>query len=92
MSDIHARMHAHIHTHTPLKDIYIFSVIEITRSTYNLGDTVTLRLMRREKNSLFATPVESMIHPPTTFLSVSKSAANQIYSKLLIAGVKDVSL
>ncbi|XP_072761845.1 E3 ubiquitin-protein ligase RNF10 [Anoplolepis gracilipes] len=66
------------------------SVVEITRNTYNLGDTVKLRLMRCEKKSLFATPVESMIHPPTTFLSVSKSAANQIYSKLLIASVKDI--
>lgn len=79
MSDIHAC-------------IYIsFSVVEITRNTYNLGDTINLRLMRREKTSLFATPVESMIHPPTTFLSVSESAANQIYSKLLIANIKDVS-
>lgn len=69
-----------------------FSVIEITRHTYNLGDTVSLRLMRREKNSLFATPVEPMIHPPTTFLSVSNNATNQIYSKLLIASAKDVSL
>lgn len=79
----------------PICDEYLHkndlkSVVEITRSTYNLGDTVTLRLMRREKNSLFATPVEPMIHPPTTFLSVSKSAANQIYSKLLIANVKDI--
>lgn len=72
--------------------IYIYlSVVEITRNTYNLGDTINLRLMRREKTSLFATPMEPMIHPPTTFLSVSKSAANQIYSKLLIANVKDVS-
>ncbi|XP_029161599.1 RING finger protein 10 [Nylanderia fulva] len=79
----------------PICDEYLHkndlkSVVEITRRTYNLGDTVTLRLMRREKNSLFATPVESTIHPPTTFLSVSKSAANQIYSKLLIASVKDI--
>jgi len=67
------------------------SVIEITRSSFNLGETVNLRLMRREKNSLFATPVKSAIQPPTTFLSVSENAGNQIYSKLLIANVKDVS-
>ncbi|GAB1867650.1 E3 ubiquitin-protein ligase RNF10 [Camponotus japonicus] len=79
----------------PICDEYLHkndlkSVIEITRHTYNLGDTVSLRLMRREKNSLFATPVEPMIHPPTTFLSVSNNATNQIYSKLLIASAKDI--
>ncbi|KAM0729016.1 E3 ubiquitin-protein ligase RNF10 [Formica fusca] len=79
----------------PICDEYLHkddlkSVVEITRNTYNLGDTINLRLMRREKTSLFATPMEPMIHPPTTFLSVSKSAANQIYSKLLIANVKDI--
>lgn len=68
-----------------------FSVVEITRSTFNLGETVTLYLMRREKNSLFATSVKSAIQPPTTFLSVSKNTDTQIYSKLLIANVKDVS-
>jgi len=67
------------------------SVVEITRSSFNLGETVNLRLMRREKNSLFAMPVKSVIQPPTTFLSVSENAGNQIYSKLLIANVKDVS-
>ncbi|XP_050454627.1 RING finger protein 10 isoform X2 [Cataglyphis hispanica] len=79
----------------PICDEYLHkddlkSVVEITRNTYNLGDTIKLRLMRREKTSLFATPVEPMIHPPTTFLSVSKTAANQIYSKLLIANIKDI--
>lgn len=67
-------------------------MVEITRSTFNLGETITLCLMRREKNSLFATPVKSTIQPPTTFLSVSENADNKIYSKLLIANVKDVSL
>ncbi|XP_011863235.1 PREDICTED: RING finger protein 10 isoform X2 [Vollenhovia emeryi] len=66
------------------------SVIEITRSTFNLGETINLCLMRREKNSLFATPVKSAVQPPTTFLSVSENADNQIYSKLLIANVKDI--
>lgn len=47
--------------------------------------------MRREKNSLFAIPVKSAIQPPTTFLSVSENTDNQIYSKLLIANMNDVS-
>ncbi|XP_011168526.1 RING finger protein 10 isoform X1 [Solenopsis invicta] len=79
----------------PICDEYLHkndlkSVVEITRSTFNLGETITLCLMRREKNSLFATPVKSAIQPPTTFLSVSENANNQIYSKLLIANVQDI--
>lgn len=68
-----------------------FSVIEITRSTFNLGETISLCLMRREKNSLFAIPVKSAIQRPTMFPSVSENANSQIYSKLLIADAKDVS-
>ena len=66
-------------------------MVEITRKLFNLGETVNLCLMRREKNSLFTTPVKSAVRPPTTFLSVSENADNQIYSKLLIANVNDVS-
>ncbi|EZA53151.1 hypothetical protein DMN91_005389 [Ooceraea biroi] len=66
------------------------SVTVITRSTFALGDIISLRLMRREKDSLFAVPAELAIRPPTTFLSVSESADNKIYSKLLIASVKDI--
>jgi hypothetical protein len=39
---------------------------------------------------LFATSVKSAIQSPTTFLSVSENVNNQIYSKLLIANVKDI--
>ncbi|XP_012536318.1 RING finger protein 10 [Monomorium pharaonis] len=66
------------------------SVIEITRSMLNLGETITLCLMRREKNSLFATPVKSAVQPPAKFLSVSENVDTQIYSKLLIANIKDI--
>lgn len=68
-----------------------FSVTEITQNAFNLGETISLCLMRREKNSLFAIPVKSTMQSPTTFLSVSENADSQIYSKLLIADVKDVS-
>jgi hypothetical protein len=79
----------------PICDEYLHkndlkSVVEITRNTYNLSEIVTLCLMRREKNSLFAMPVKSAIQPPSTFLSVSENADNQIYSKLLIANAKDI--
>lgn len=79
----------------PICDEYLHkndlkSVVEITRNSFSLGETINLRLMRREKSSLFATPVKFAIEPPTMFLSVSENAGNQIYSKLLIANAKDV--
>ncbi|KAL0129286.1 hypothetical protein PUN28_004175 [Cardiocondyla obscurior] len=79
----------------PICDEYLHkndlkSVIEITRKTFSLGETVSLCLMRREKNSLFAIPVKSAVDPPTMFLSVSENADSQIYSKLLIANEKDI--
>ncbi|XP_018392986.1 PREDICTED: RING finger protein 10 isoform X2 [Cyphomyrmex costatus] len=79
----------------PICDEYLHkndlkSVVEITRKLFNLGETVNLCLMRREKNSLFAMPVKSALHPPTTFLSVLENADNQVYSKLLIANVNDI--
>ncbi|EGI70202.1 PREDICTED: RING finger protein 10 isoform X1 [Acromyrmex echinatior] len=79
----------------PICDEYLHkndlkSVVEITRRLFNLGETINLCLMRREKNSLFTTPVKSTVRPPTTFLSVSENADNQIYSKLLIANVNDI--
>lgn len=69
-----------------------FSMVEITQTTFNLGDTLNLRLMRRERGSVLATPVESMANPPpATFLSASGTFVNQIYSKLLLASLQDVS-
>ncbi|CAK9796034.1 RING finger protein 10 [Anthophora quadrimaculata] len=66
------------------------SVTEVTQNTLNLGDTITLRLMRREKGSLLAVPVGSINQNPTNFFPVSESVSSQVYSKLLIANTKDV--
>ncbi|XP_060814402.1 E3 ubiquitin-protein ligase RNF10 isoform X1 [Bombus pascuorum] len=66
------------------------SVNEVTQSTLNLGDTITLRLMRREKGSLLAVPVGSLIQNPTSFFPLSETISNQVYSKLLIASTEDV--
>ncbi|OAD56762.1 RING finger protein 10, partial [Eufriesea mexicana] len=66
------------------------SVSEVTQSTLNLGDIVTLRLMRREKGSLLAVPVGSILQTPTNFFPVSETISTQVYSKLLIANRDDV--
>ncbi|KAI4495232.1 hypothetical protein M0804_001433 [Polistes exclamans] len=67
------------------------SVIEVTQNAVNLGDPITLRLMRREKGSLIAMPAsEPVIVAPTTFFQVSKDCNKQVYSKLLIANPRDI--
>lgn len=71
--------------------VFCFSVNEITQSTLNLGDIITLRLMRREKDSLLAVPVGSLVQNPTNFFSVSETLSKEVYSKLLIANTEDVS-
>lgn len=47
--------------------------------------------MRREKGSLLAVPVGSLIQNPTNFFPLSETISNQVYSKLLIASTEDVS-
>ncbi|CAL7947108.1 unnamed protein product [Xylocopa violacea] len=66
------------------------SVTEITQSTLNSGDAVTLRLMRREKGSLLAVPVGTVSQNPVNFLPLSETISSQVYSKLLIASTEDV--
>lgn len=67
------------------------SVVEMTQNLVNTGDRVRLRLMRRERGSLIAVPVEETETPiPLTFVSVTEQNATQIYSKLLLADVADV--
>ncbi|KAI4499969.1 hypothetical protein M0802_004839 [Mischocyttarus mexicanus] len=66
------------------------SVIQVTQNAINLGDPITLRLMRREKGSLIAMPADEPIVTPTTFFQVSKDCNKQVYSKLLIANPRDI--
>lgn len=67
------------------------SVVEVTQNAVNLGDSITLRLMRREKGSLLAIPAsESFTPTPMTFFPVSKEHNEQVYSKLLIASPSDI--
>ncbi|XP_058800083.1 E3 ubiquitin-protein ligase RNF10 [Phymastichus coffea] len=67
------------------------SVVEITENSLNIGDHITLRLMRRQKGSMLAVPVSDIeACPPTTFLSVAENSCQQVYSKLLLANDNDI--
>ncbi|XP_031844702.1 E3 ubiquitin-protein ligase RNF10 [Nomia melanderi] len=61
------------------------SVTEITQTMLNIGDIVTLRLMRREKGSLLAVPVGFATQNPINFFSAAEIIGKEVYSKLLIA-------
>ncbi|XP_046744972.1 RING finger protein 10 [Diprion similis] len=62
------------------------SVVQVTQKAWNVDDTVTLRLMRRERGSLLAVPVGDSFQAssPTTFFTLQDDP-NIIYSKLLLA-------
>ncbi|XP_011506010.1 PREDICTED: LOW QUALITY PROTEIN: RING finger protein 10 [Ceratosolen solmsi marchali] len=66
------------------------SVVEITKNVLNIGDQISLRLMRREKGTLLAVPVDNSERSPTTFLSVSENINQHVYSKLLLAEDADI--
>ncbi|XP_046622265.1 RING finger protein 10 isoform X1 [Neodiprion virginianus] len=63
------------------------SFVQITQKVWNVDDTVTLRLMRRERGSLLAIPVGDSFQAasPTTFFTLLQDDPNIIYSKLLLA-------
>ncbi|XP_014220096.1 RING finger protein 10 isoform X1 [Trichogramma pretiosum] len=66
------------------------SVSVITDQVLNVGDTVILQLMRREKKTNVAVAVDDIMSTPTTkFLSIAESK-KQAVSKLLLAEKNDI--
>ena len=62
-------------------------------TAYSVGGEITLRLMRRERGALEAVPVEQWdLRPSVALLSVSESAVDTVYAKLLLANTSDVSV
>lgn len=67
------------------------SVQSLKPTAYTLGSEITLRLMRRERGCLEAVPVEQWdLRPPVPMLSVSETAVDTVYAKLLLADSFDV--
>ncbi|KAJ8872866.1 hypothetical protein PR048_026482 [Dryococelus australis] len=67
------------------------NVLAIPHTQFSVGTEITLRLMKREKGSLIATPAaEFGTHPSGRLLSVSETAADAVYSKLLLATSAEV--
>ncbi|KAJ1530668.1 hypothetical protein ONE63_005537 [Megalurothrips usitatus] len=67
------------------------SVLALKPTAYSVGGEITLRLMRRERGSLEAVPVEQWdLRHPVSLLSVSESTVDTVYAKLLLADTPDV--
>lgn len=67
------------------------SVQALKPTAYTLGGEISLRLMRRERGCLEAVPVEQWdLRPPVSLLSVSETAVDTVYAKLLLADSFDV--
>ncbi|XP_063239147.1 E3 ubiquitin-protein ligase RNF10 isoform X2 [Bacillus rossius redtenbacheri] len=66
------------------------SVLAIPHAHFPVGSEITLRLMKREKGSLIATPAAEFDTHPGRLLSVSETALDTVYSKLLLATSAEV--
>lgn len=74
--------------------IFNYSMVEVTQKAWNVGDNISLRLMRRERGSLLAVPVSQSLQAttPTTFFTLLDDNSDVIYSKLLLADSTNVRL
>lgn len=59
----------------------------------SVGEEVTMRLMKRERGSLVALPVDQCgIRPIDQLLSVSETVVDTVHSKLLVATPQEVNI
>ncbi|KDR09385.1 RING finger protein 10 [Zootermopsis nevadensis] len=67
------------------------SVIAVPHMQLSVGEEVTMRLMKRERGSLVALPVDQCgIRPIDQLLSVSETVVDTVHSKLLVATPQEV--
>jgi hypothetical protein len=68
-------------------------VIAVPHIQLSVGEEVTMRLMKRERGSLVALPVDQCgIRPTGQLLSVSETIVDTVYSKLLLATPQEVNV
>lgn len=61
------------------------SVIAIPHKTFNINDTITFKLMKRQRGSLTAYPADAVIDPESTAWNKFDKNKENYYSKLLLA-------
>jgi hypothetical protein len=79
--------------HIIINLLLICSVVALHHTEFSVGNTVTMKLMRRERGTLAAVPVEESNSPTSvlTPVSVAESSNNTLYCKLLVATPSQVS-
>lgn len=75
---------------TKFINVYIISVVAIPHKAFNIGEHITLRLMRREKGSFTPIPVEEKNVNRNTLLNINEKNIDTMYSKLLLADPSEV--
>lgn len=68
------------------------SVVAAQHRAVVVGEEVTMLLMCRPRDSLVATPIGQANHANGQILSVSETAVDTIYSKLLLATPAEVRI
>jgi hypothetical protein len=72
---------------------FVCSVVAVPHIQLSVGEEVTMRLMKRERGSLVALPVEQCgIRPIDQLLSVSETLVDTVHSKLLLATPQEVNI
>ncbi|KAL3269996.1 hypothetical protein HHI36_009053 [Cryptolaemus montrouzieri] len=66
------------------------SVVIIPHNTFNIGETITFKLMKRSENSLTPYPADDKVVKENHLMSFSEEQPNKIYSKLLLAQNQDI--
>lgn len=66
------------------------SVIIIPRNTFNIGETITFKLMKRNEKSLTPYPAEESIPKESFLMDFSEEDSPKMYCKLLLAKNSDI--
>lgn len=70
---------------------FVFSVVTMAYSPYNVNEEITFKLMKRERGSLLPIPVEQSDRKNITgLLSLTEREIDTVYSKLLLAKPHEV--
>lgn len=68
----------------------VLSVVAIPHQTFNVNETITFKLMKRQRGSLIAYPADAEVKDEGVMFDVSDIASRDIHSKLLMAGHTDI--
>lgn len=66
------------------------SVVAKETPTYTVGDTITMRLMKRDKGSIIVQPYDPVNNQPVQLYNIKDDTSSTCFAKLLIASTEEV--